>query len=332
EPDILNQATVFLEREKDCLNVITASSAKDALDLLDEQEIDAIVSDYQMPGMEGLEFLKTVRRGRDCDVPFIMLTGKGHEDVAMSALNMGANGYLKKGTDPEVMYKDLAEMLVREIENYRAERREEMLHSLLRHDLRNKAQIATGYLELLKDFTGSEEEKYIEKAMESIEEGVDLIEKVRTLRKIEESETEKVMVEPLLETVIDDYSDQTSREGIRILQGECECKEVMAGPFLRNLVSNLVENAVKHSDGSKIMISCEEENGNCLIIVEDDGKGIPDEEKEKIFNKGLKKGKNSGTGLGLYLVKEVAESYGGHVEVKDSKLGGGRFVIHLQEA
>ena len=66
------------------------------------------------------------------------------------------------------------------------------------------------------------------------------------------------------------------------------------------------------------------------MTVEDDGKGIPDDVKEKIFEKGYKQGENAGSSSGMFLVKETVESYGGNISVKDSELGGGRFDVHLQ--
>ncbi|MFW6142563.1 MAG: sensor histidine kinase, partial [Candidatus Saliniplasma sp.] len=68
----------------------------------------------------------------------------------------------------------------------------------------------------------------------------------------------------------------------------------------------------------------------CIVTVEDDGKGIADDIKEKIFERGFKKGENAGSGLGMYLVKEIVESYGGSIDVKDSELGGARFDVILK--
>lgn len=66
------------------------------------------------------------------------------------------------------------------------------------------------------------------------------------------------------------------------------------------------------------------------MTVEDDGTGIPDEAKGKIFEKGFKSGDEAGTGLGLYMVREIAESYDGNIEVKDSDLGGASFEVSLK--
>ncbi|KXA94735.1 hypothetical protein AKJ65_03635 [candidate division MSBL1 archaeon SCGC-AAA259E19] len=92
-----------------------------------------------------------------------------------------------------------------------------------------------------------------------------------------------------------------------------------------------MENAIAHSACGKIRIGFEEAGDECIVTVEDDGRGISEEKKDKIFDRGFKRGETSGTGLGTYLVKEIAESYGGSIEVKDSELGGARFDVHLKK-
>lgn len=67
------------------------------------------------------------------------------------------------------------------------------------------------------------------------------------------------------------------------------------------------------------------------MTVEDDGTGISDEVKEKIFERGFKMKESAGTGLGLYMAKEIAETYGGSIEVKSSELGGARFDVKLRK-
>ncbi|KXA97080.1 hypothetical protein AKJ39_03750 [candidate division MSBL1 archaeon SCGC-AAA259J03] len=104
EADILEQAKVFLQRENDRLEVETAASAEEGLQKFSVEDYDAIVSDYQMPEVNGLDFLEIVRKEKESDVPFIIFTGKGREEVAMEALNLGADRYLQKGGDPRSQY------------------------------------------------------------------------------------------------------------------------------------------------------------------------------------------------------------------------------------
>jgi CheY-like chemotaxis protein len=74
-------------------------SAEEALELLGREGFDVIVSDYQMPGMNGLQFLEELKK-RGNNTPFILFTGKGEEKVAMEALNKGANRYVCKDGSP----------------------------------------------------------------------------------------------------------------------------------------------------------------------------------------------------------------------------------------
>ncbi len=121
DSSVLKQARIFLEEENERLDVETVGSAERGLELLDEDGFDAIVSDYQMPQMDGLEFLKTVKEVRNYDIPFIIFTGKGREEVAMEALNRGADRYLQKGGSPKTQYGVLAQAIVQEVEHYGSE-------------------------------------------------------------------------------------------------------------------------------------------------------------------------------------------------------------------
>ncbi|MEF8832218.1 MAG: response regulator [Candidatus Thermoplasmatota archaeon] len=112
----LDQAKRFIERADQELNVITALSAKEALNSYEREGSDAIVSDYQMPEMDGLELLKKIREEKKSDIPFIILTGRGREEVAMKALNLGADRYLQKSGDPKTQFEILANIITKEVE------------------------------------------------------------------------------------------------------------------------------------------------------------------------------------------------------------------------
>ena len=98
EPGLLEIGKFFLEEDGQ-FNVDTITSASTALTLLDTKTYDAIISDYEMPKMNGIEFLKTIRSSGKA-IPFILFTGRGREDVVIQALNEGADFYLQKGGEP----------------------------------------------------------------------------------------------------------------------------------------------------------------------------------------------------------------------------------------
>jgi PAS domain S-box-containing protein len=130
----------FLESTKQLLeleasfHVDTASSVKDALEKMESKVFDVIVSDYQMPRKSGLDFLKELRDSGN-DVPFILFTGKGREEVAVEALNLGADRYFNKFGNPETVYGELVHGIRQAVAQRRVEKeiwdREERLRAIL---------------------------------------------------------------------------------------------------------------------------------------------------------------------------------------------------------
>ena len=121
EPDFADLAAMHLEREREAFDVCTATSATEGLDRLAEEDIDCIVSDYDMPGMDGLDFLEVVREEYP-DLPFILFTGRGSEEIASEAISAGVTEYLNKGTGTD-QYTVLADRIANTVEEYRAERK-----------------------------------------------------------------------------------------------------------------------------------------------------------------------------------------------------------------
>ena len=119
EPDLLDLCKLFLEREGE-FSVTTVTSANEGLKILAEGKIDGIISDYQMPLMDGIEFLKQVRRDYK-DIPFILFTGKGREEVVIQAINNGADFYLQKGGDPRAQFSELSHKMRQAIRRKKAE-------------------------------------------------------------------------------------------------------------------------------------------------------------------------------------------------------------------
>ncbi len=219
-------------------------------------------------------------------------------------------------------------------ERKRAEEREDFLHSLLRHDVRNKLQVIRGYLELVEDLDLSEEaEEYISLSMDDLKEGVEIIEKVRTLREAQEEKVREIEVSSAIYDAVDEVEGFAEERGIEI-GVDCpeEGCEVLAGSLLDRVFLNIFENAVQHSGGSKIRVRGMVSDDEVKCIIEDDGQGIPGEKKDMIFDKGYTTDEDRGTGLGMFLVKTLLETYDGSVDVKDSELGGARFDVKLKKA
>lgn len=118
EPDLIGVATAFLKRAG--ISVMGARSAKEARTILSNQAFDAIISDYEMPGEKGLGLLREIRGSGD-QTPFIIFTGRGREEVAIEALNSGADYYLQKGGETEAVFTELVHFITTAIEKKRIE-------------------------------------------------------------------------------------------------------------------------------------------------------------------------------------------------------------------
>jgi PAS domain S-box-containing protein len=119
ESALLEVTKLFLERGGQ-FSVDSAASAAEALRVLKTKNYDAVISDYQMPEMNGIDFLKKVRASGST-VPFIIFTGKGREDVVIQALNEGADFYLQKGGDPVAQFTELSHKVRQAVQQRRAE-------------------------------------------------------------------------------------------------------------------------------------------------------------------------------------------------------------------
>ena len=119
EPVLLEPTKISLEKKKG-FYVDTAGSAKEALEKITARTYDVIVSDYQMPEMNGIQLLRKLR-GENNDIPFIIFTGKGREEAVIEAYNAGADFYLAKGGNPRAMFLDLANKIRQIVNRKRAE-------------------------------------------------------------------------------------------------------------------------------------------------------------------------------------------------------------------
>ena len=215
-------------------------------------------------------------------------------------------------------------------ERKRIEDRERYLHSLLRHDLANKFQGAYGYLELLKRTTlQGKQEEYVENLHESLQDAIELIDKVRFLRTVDETrENVDLDLDLAIRDAIEDASSLAEEHGIAIDYEGIPNAMTTASPLLKNALANLIQNSIKHAECDKITITVRELKDRYHVTVRDDGKGIPDTVRGKLFERGVKGPGSSGSGLGLHLVKRIVEASNGSIQLKDAKKGT-RFDIYL---
>lgn len=335
----MKQAKIYLEKENDELDVTTAVSGSEALDHLKNGRFDAVVSDYKMPQMNGLDLLEKIRESDD-DVPFILYTGRGKEEVAMKALNLGADRYLHhKGGTPKTRYRVLAENIREVIEENKSrsvsQERQGFIYSLLEDTIWKRLHSMEDLHQATQDSIShggisKEGREKLDELGEKTRELQELIGNILKLRDVDEERTEEVNIRSSIKSGVAEQKEHLKEKGID-LNFDITDIEVKGGELLKDAISELIENSIERSRGDELGISTFEENGDVHLVVEDDGEGISDELKDNIFERAAG-GEDEDMTVGLYMVKEIVECYGGEIQLEDSQKGGARFVMKLKRA
>ena len=116
----LNLTKTILESDGEYL-IDCASNVDEALNKLSTGNYVAVISDYEMPIKNGLDLLLNLREQKN-DIAFVLFTGKGREELAVKALNLGADGYVNKQGNPETVYGELEHVIENSIEKTESKR------------------------------------------------------------------------------------------------------------------------------------------------------------------------------------------------------------------
>jgi signal transduction histidine kinase len=351
EPALLELGKIFLENEGGFI-VNTLDSASDALTRLNMEPYDAILSDYQMPGMDGISFLKRIRESGN-KTPFIIFTGRGREEVVIEALNNGADFYIQKGGEPLSQFAELSnkihyavsrkqseaalevsEVLEKEMEFHEKElmkfynqsldaanKKLKLLSSITRHDIIGQLTVLQLYHELLEkkmpDPTFHDYFKKIGIATERISSIIRFTERY-----------EEIGVNTPIWADVHAIVDAAKKEGVtghlQLVNDLPPGTEVFSDALIANVIYNIMDNATRY--GGKITtihFSLQQSGDNHVIICEDNGNGVPVEEKERIFDRGF----GNNTGLGLAISREILDFTGITIRETGIPGTGARFEI-----
>jgi PAS domain S-box-containing protein len=219
----------------------------------------------------------------------------------------------------------------------------ELYVDLMGHDINNLNQVATGYLELAQDMLDLKDNDrvFLDKPMEALQRSSRLIENVRKLQKARSRGVSREVTDlrQVLEDVKDEYDGHANARVILDGDHVVACR-ILANDLLQDVFANLVDNAIKHSSSKSPLVSIKldrsTENDQLYyrVSIEDNGPGVPDDLKPRIFTRRLRGStKAKGSGIGLFLVKTLVEDYRGRVWVEDVVPGdrskGSRFVVIL---
>lgn len=223
--------------------------------------------------------------------------------------------------------------------NITEERRLEALRaevlSLVSHDLRSPLTVVRGYLDILgRPLEDDRRTTAVESARKAAIRMEGLLDDLLHATKAEVVFAPRVMRPVDLSALVEGIASSLAMGAMQEVKAALEPGVIVLGDPVRleQAIANLVGNALKHGpDEGQVRVGVQTTDGKVVISVEDDGPGIPEDQRERVFERGARTAAAEGTpglGLGLYIVRVVAEAHGGTVFV-DPDAEGTRFVLEL---
>jgi signal transduction histidine kinase len=328
--------------------VAVASSGQEALELLGGRRFDLVLLDIMMPGMNGLEVLKFLRRDHSLiELPVLMVTARGDSGDVVEALELGANDYLTKPLDfPVVLARIRTQLTLERAEEALrdADRRKDEFLAMLAHELRNPLAPLRNALRMLRLQRGSDAE--VQRLAELMDRQVNhlvcLVDDLLDLNRVSRGKLElrkgPVDLAGVLERCLERVRPQLEeRQHVLAVATPEQPLPLEADPArLEQVFTNLLSNAGKYTPlGGHIGLSAAREGSEAVVRVRDNGIGIQPELLGRVFEMFQQADRvpgrvSEGLGLGLALVRRLVELHGGTVAAfSDGPGTGSEFVVRL---
>lgn len=244
-----------------------------------------------------------------------------------TTLHVRENAKAIRDDSGEIQYylgtvEDITDRIMAERQISRLNETLQLINKIMRHDLLNHLSIAHSALDLYDE---EDDPSFIEQASRRMLQGMDLIKRMRELESLVGSggELQPVELRDVVDEAVADCPLSCSVEGHGL---------VLADDGIYPAVDNIVRNAIEHAEASHVDVTIQERNGDIMLRIADDGIGIPDMAKDKVFTERYSRGGTGGTGLGLYIVRQTIDRYGGDVAIEDNEPHGTVFVVRMPNA
>ncbi|NHN43550.1 PAS domain S-box protein [Halorubellus sp. JP-L1] len=250
-------------------------------------------------------------------------------DVSITALREDdgeLRGFLK-------VTRDMTERREREQQLEHERERLEFMNRMIRHNLLNGMNVVEARAGLLSGHVDPEVADHLETVQSRVRDMVDLIETMRSFMQVLTEEpgeqTEPVVLSEVLAAEVE--KAWRAYEAVTVAYDRGPDVAVVGNDLLPEVFENLLSNAVQHNDSPSptVEVSVRVEGDEAVVEVADDGPGIDESMRDALFEKGEKGFESPGTGFGLYLVREIVESYDGSVDARNRPEGGAVFTVRL---
>lgn len=347
DDDIGIRANVHDLLEVSGYQVFSATGGFEALGVMERHTPDLIISDINMPSMDGYAFFKSVRANPNWTlIPFIFLTARDQPPEVRHGIGLGVDQYLVKPFQPEDLLIAVEARLkrIREIEDVTRNDVEAMknrLMTMISHELRTPLTYIYGYVNLLHeeqaDLSAGERQEMVSAIQRGAERLVRLVEDLILIARLDSGEIgleiqfgrKPVQLDALLTEVLRDSAAAIQESGVIL---ECTVSPEITfscePTHMRNAFLRLVNNAIKFtiSPGGHAWITAEQEGETIRIRVQDDGVGVTADKQKLLFQPlqqiDREQHEQQGIGAGLAIARGIVAAHGGHIEVSSEGIPG----------
>jgi Osmosensitive K+ channel histidine kinase len=335
--------------EQQMFQVVAAASAGEALDLLGREEgIGLVITDFEMPGMNGVELTRRIRADHSKErLPVIGLSAVSNPMLSARFIKNGANDFLAKPFEAEEFYCRVdhnVETMVAIKALREANEVKNQFLGMAAHDLRSPISGIKGMCEMmLEELSGplnSEQRELLEFIHSANEHMNALVSDLLDISVIEAGALEllrtKGDLKRLIELRLRVHSIGAKKKSLVLTSSLDNVPEFsFDSRRVGQVLDNLLTNAMKFSpQGGSIEVSLRVEGGEAVVAVRDHGQGVPPGEEELLFQSFKQTSVRptageSGTGLGLPIVKKIVEAHGGRVWAESVYGHGATFFFSL---
>jgi two-component system, sensor histidine kinase and response regulator len=329
-------------------DVDIAESGEEALAKIQQQRPDILLLDYKLPDISGLDVLEKVSTEEN-EMITIMITAFASIETAVTAIKRGAFDFLSKPFTPDELKKNVAKaaerlILARQVKKLAEEKKKLRFQfiSVLGHELKSPLNSIEGYLDIMdKQKLGAEINSYsqlIERCTIRLDGMRKLILDLLDLTRIESGEKKRELklcnLRPIAELAIETVHPIAEKKGVRLnLHAANDVMLLCDSGELEIVFNNLLSNAIKYNrDNGQVDFHIKQDGKTIIVEVADSGIGMTQDEADKLFHEFVRikndKTRNIlGSGLGLTIIKRIAQMYNGDVSVKSTPDVGSTFVV-----
>ena len=332
------------------VDIFKATSGEEALEIISKRDYATVIIDINMPVMSGYELAKLIKKDPKAkDIPIIFITALHSKNEAYKAYKTGAIDFISKPLDPVVIKSKVDNF----IQFYKTKKDLEFASNSktnflanMSHEIRTPLNSILGMAQIMsEDDLSKEQQNYMSIIQRAGKDLLSLINNILDLSKIESGELkldrEEFSIDDILNNSIDLLTINARNKGLELYSdiNPTVPDFVIGDPTrLKQILINLVTNAVKYTENGNVSVNCTfEPKSNLLSIeVKDTGRGIPKDKMDYLFKNFFQVNplmdKNKGFGLGLAITKNLIDLMKGEIKIESKQNEGSSFTIEIPVA